>query len=204
MPQINIICFISISLTVCVIQMWKKEKKNNLVKHFLVSPHITACHFYRIHGCDKVTPFPSSASSISISFPDSWCGGGWGGCSAWTREIVLVSAARRRRGEAVSLRIRPARLACLALWSCSMTAQGNITAGGGGCVRRSGGAFVYSCFFHLVQLPSSSRSSISALPSPLLFLCCCCFTPSSETPSGTLKKSYSGGGRTGLQPGELE
>lgn len=88
---------LSVLLYVCT--NVKKGEKNHLVKHFLVSPHIRACHFYRVHGCDKDTPFPSSASSISISFPDSWWGGGWGGCSAWTREIVLVSAAFAEEGE---------------------------------------------------------------------------------------------------------
>lgn len=44
-----------------------------------------------------------------------------------------------------------------------MTAQGSITAGGGGGGRYGSLSFVYSCFFHLVQLPtSSSHSSISA------------------------------------------
>lgn len=64
-------------------------------------------------------------------------------------------------------------------------------------------SFVYSCFFHLVQLPSSSPcSSVSSstLSSciPLLLLLCSI----SKTPSSSLKESCVGAGHTGRQPGE--
>lgn len=69
-----------------------------------------------------------------------------------------------------------------------MTAQGNITAGGGcwgGMEAALWGygslSFVYSCFFHLVRLPPlpSPPTSLShPLASPLLLLQRCCFPPS--------------------------
>lgn len=201
----------------------KRRKKHvgQHCAHRLVS--LQACHLYRGYGCDKVTPSPSSFSSSSTSSPDSlYSAGGWGGCVAWTRQIVLVCrrpSCKRRRGGRLSLwgfgPLASSCLACLALWSCSMTAQGNITAGGA-CVCVEGGegvlvvvvvesgsvSFVYSCFFHLVQLPSySSHSSISSstlsssIP-PWLFRCSV-----SETPSSSLKKSCAAARHPGLQPG---
>lgn len=73
-----------------------------------------------------------------------------------------------------------------------MTAQGNITAGGGllACGSLS---FVYSCFFHLVRLPSPSSSHTSISSSTLSSSTSLLVHSVSQTPSSTLKKLYSAG-----------
>lgn len=141
-------------------------------------------------------------------------------CSVDEADCVCVSEAvvlAEEEREAVSLRIRPARFASsrlpgsLKLFDDRTGQHHHRWWWGGGdllvlllVVGRYGSlSFVYSCFFHLVQLPSSSPcSSVSSstLSSciPLLLLLCSI----SKTPSSSLKESCVGAGHTGRQPGE--
>lgn len=73
-----------------------------------------------------------------------------------------------------------------------MTAQGNITAGGG-LVACGSLSFVYSCFFHLVRLPSPSSSHTSISSSTLSSSTSLLVHSVSQTPSSTLKKLYCAG-----------
>lgn len=193
----------------------------------LVSPHNRACHFYWVHGCDKVTSLPSSSSFCipSAGYLHVMGGGGY-----WVGSKEGVQCGRGRlclcvRGRGVSgggeggclfedsarsLRlVSPAWLFEAVRWPHRATSP-QVVVGWGDLlvlllvVGRYGSlSFVYSCFFHLVQLPSSSPcSSVSSstLSSciPLLLLLCSI----SKTPSSSLKESCVGAGHTGRQPGE--
>lgn len=169
----------------------------------LVSPHNRACHFYWVHGCDKVTSLPSSSSFCIPSAGYLHVMGGWGGtewgvkrvCSVDEADCVCVSEAvvlAEEEREAVSLRIRPARFASsrlpgsLKLFDDRTGQHHHRWWWGGGicwcCCWWWGGmeaCHLYTAVSFILSSsppPPPARLSLPLLY-PLVFLCCCCFAP---------------------------
>lgn len=181
-----------------------KKAETTYFACLLFSPHNRACHFYWVHGCDKVTSLPSSSSSCipSAGYLHVMGGGGY-----WVGSKEGVQCGRGRlclcvRGRGVSgggeggclfedsarsLRlVSPAWLFEAVRWPHRATSP---QVGGWGeigwcwcCCWWWGGmeaCHLYTAVSFILSSsppPPPARLSLPLLY-PLVFLCCCCFAP---------------------------